>query len=92
MFIFKGAEDDDWTLRMFNKRLCIFRPLMNISVDPYLMLDHSKSIENKDRFKLLSTSLVNQNNDGLSNINNLTKIVSVTLYQTFTHLKIEIGN
>ncbi len=93
MVFFKGAEDDDWTVRMFNEKLCIMRPerIRNTSIVPYLMLTHAKSKANNDRYKLLSTSLMFQNSDGLSNINSLSKIVNTTYYPTFTHLLVDVG-
>jgi hypothetical protein len=97
-----GGEDDDWTLRMFNKNLCIMRPNeyingyepMNdqITMPPFIMMPHDVSKVNKKRFSVLSESLQRQFTDGLFNILNLIEINKVTFHQTFTHLLIDTGS
>jgi hypothetical protein len=84
-----GGEDDDWTLRMFNKKLCILRPTSLTAL--FSMLSHNKSKENSNRFKKLTKTLVNQANDGLSTINKKTKIKLIRKYSLFTHLKIRVN-
>lgn len=82
-----GGEDDNWTLRMFNKKLCILRPPSLL----FTMLSHNQSIENSNRFKKLTKTLVNQANDGLNTINKQTKIKLIHKYSIFTHLKIKVN-
>ncbi len=67
------------------------RPVINESLVPFVMLKHSKSKLNDNRYKLLSNSLILQKEDGLSNINKLTTILNVNFYRTFTHLYVDVG-
>ena len=85
-----GAEDDDWTLRMFTTDLCIMRPVINTPTAPFIMLYHEPSKANTKRFQQLSTALVTKYTDGLSNIENLTDLVEVKKYSTFTHLVVDV--
>lgn len=78
---------------MFNSKLCIMRP--NITVEtspaPFMMLPHQKSNANKKRFSMLRSALVHQFDDGLSNIEYLTKIFSVKYFKSFTHLAVNVS-
>jgi hypothetical protein len=88
-----GAEDDDWTLRMFNLQLCIMRPQQsekNSNAAAFTMLAHPPSTENKRRLSILSQAIERQPSDGLSNIKSLTKITHVTYMKLFTHLLVDV--
>jgi hypothetical protein len=82
-----GGEDDSFTLRLFQSGLCIMRPnLENNSYAPFLMLNHSRSTQNNQRFNQLTKTFIEKELDGLNNIENLTRVNQVEFYSTFTHL------
>ena len=87
-----GAEDDDFTLRMFSRGLCIVRDYQSLNLKgvrlsdstnlaPFTMFNHKPSRVNTDRFKVLTNSFWNSKNDGLKNIKELTvdKIKELTV-------------
>jgi len=84
-----GAEDDDWTLRMFNKGLCVMRP--EFTSVPYAMLTHGQATANKQRMSHLSGAIEFQDSDGLSNIDQHTKIISEKSLALFKHLVISVN-
>jgi len=92
MYFGWGAEDDDFTLRMFTSNLCIMRSKVEIEtgVAPFTMLEHLPAKENSVRFKQLANSLRFKQYDGISNIESLTDIKSINYYLTFTHLFINV--
>jgi hypothetical protein len=57
---------------------------------PFLMLKHQSTARNGKRFSKLSGALENQFTDGLSNIQNKTRITRIDFYPSFTHLSIDI--
>ena len=67
------------------------RPTNVESLVPFIMLKHGESKSNNDRYHLLTTSLLRQPKDGLSNIHELVKVVKTTYFKTFTHLLIDVG-
>lgn len=87
-----GAEDDDFQIRMFSSSLCIMRPGVSNGEAPFLMLPHASSSANTNRFNVLSTALVRKNQDGLSNIIRLSKIVYVKMFKSFTYLGVQVLN
>ncbi len=96
-----GAEDDDFTLRMFSHGLCISRDYQSINLNrrhsteenlaPFTMLMHKPSQVNEARFKVLTNSFWSSQQDGLTNIKQLTSIKEIFLYPTLTHLMIDVG-
>lgn len=92
MYFGWGAEDDDFTLRMFTSKLCIIRSHYKIekAIAPFTMLEHSASKANNVRFKQLTNSLRLKEHDGLCNIDLLVEIKSIRHYLTFTHLLINV--
>jgi hypothetical protein len=80
---------------MLNIGLCVMRPdrTKNESTSakpPFMMLPHADGQANRERFEKLSAALINQENDGLSNIKQLCKIVHIKQYKLFTHILISI--
>lgn len=95
MYFGWGAEDDDFTLRMFTSDLCIIRPKKQEESNrkaPFTMLEHSASKSNNARFQQLVNSMKVKKQDGYSNIDHLTEIESIKLFPTFTHLLINVKN
>ena len=87
-----GGEDDDWTLRMFNNKLCIIRPDNPVAPNaPFLMLKHQQAAENNQRYTMLGASLERQSIDGYNRINEHTKVSLVTQFPLFTHILIDIS-
>ncbi len=84
-----GGEDDDWTLRMFNNKLCIIRPVTSNNA-PFAMLKHTQAAENNNRYEMLGTALERQYIDGYSNIDEYAKVNLVTRYPLFTHILIDV--
>ena len=77
-------------MRMIAKDMCVKRPLKEHAL--YKMSTHKSSTRNPNREKLLFTSIVRMNSEGLNNLANLNvKIVDVKLRKLFTHLKIHVG-
>lgn len=58
----------------------------------FLMLNHTTSWVNQQRFSVLAKTLQRKHVDGLLNIKELTKILSAKNLQTFTHLLVDVGN
>jgi len=100
-----GAEDDDWSMRLFNKKICLMRPentknkLVKRSnssnsqlttSSPFIMLKHRPSRVNKKRHNQLATSLINQQVDGLSNVERLARIIRVRELPLMTHLLVDV--
>lgn len=84
-----GAEDDDFQIRMFNKRLCVMRPKLT-EKPPFMMLSHESSKASNSRFSYLSNALNRYEQDGLSNINDLVEIKSLKNYKSFTYLQVKV--
>jgi hypothetical protein len=81
-------------LRMYDTGFCILRPENSSAPQqPTLtrldLRNGAIAEENPDAFFRLSGAIVRQYSDGLYNIKNVTKIVEVKLYKTFTHLAVE---
>jgi hypothetical protein len=77
-----------------NMALAAALKFVNIPLDnsyaPFLMLNHSSSIQNNQRFNQLKNTFIEKEFDGLNNIENLTRINQVELYSTFTHLLVSV--
>ena len=77
---------------MFNNKLCILRPVNPAAPNaPFAMLSHLQAAENNNRYEMLGGALERQPIDGFNQIDYHTKIIKVTKYSLFTHLKIEIS-
>lgn len=74
---------------MFNKKLCVMRP--EFSIAPFAMLSHGQAAANKKRMSHLSGAIKYQDSDGLSNIEQHTKIVKETRLALFTHLLVSVN-
>lgn len=97
-----GAEDDDLTVRMISNNMCIkrsFRTLggvfHNLDKDnaPFTMLRHTPSTLNVNRgsvMKVFQSSIKNMKSDGLSAVEEVTKMADVVLYPTLTLLRISV--
>lgn len=88
-----GAEDDDFTLRMLRTHLCIMRPSRLETLRqsaPFFMLPHAPSKRNKGREHTLVDSFWSHHTDGLNNIRELSEVVTVVAYPTFTHLLVNV--
>ena len=87
-----GAEDDDFTLRMFSNQMCIMRPGDGdkSNAPPFIMLAHQASKQNSNRLKLLSDSMDNAFTDGLNNIESVSVIKKNATFKTFTYLLVSV--
>lgn len=77
------------SIRLIEKELCVFRPPRNIS--KYIMQDHQASHVNAKRWELLMSATNRIDEDGLSNIENLVKIVSVQEFYKYTRVLVNVS-
>jgi len=76
-------------MRLIGKNWCITRP--NETFALYKMSSHKPSTRNLIRDKLLFTSIIRMNSDGISNLEDLEiKVLDVKFYALFVHLKIDV--
>ncbi|CAF0999018.1 unnamed protein product, partial [Brachionus calyciflorus] len=84
-----GGEDDDLAMRMLAKNVCIKRPKDEYAV--YKMSGHKQSILNPNREKMLFSSVIKMNEDGLSNLNSLNlSILEEFKYPLFTKIVVDV--
>ena len=83
-----GAEDDDFYLRITQKNLTLERPISLYA--RYKMIRHEHQKLNEKRLDLLRNTNSRYINDGLNNLK--TKCINVSLFKTFTHFLIDIGD
>lgn len=80
-----GGEDDDMGLRFLSKDICVQRPINGY----YYAKSHTNQIRNKNRFRLLFDAVLRQDNDGLSNIEQLAVIDNVYEYPLVTWMTVK---
>ena len=100
-----GGEDDDLSLRMIQRRVCVVRPVDAVAVyagkwrmltDHFclvvygLALPHPHGHRNDARFNLLTWSTVRVDGDGYKQIDSLVEIVDVKQRSSVIHLKVNV--
>ena len=80
-----GGEDDDMGLRFLSKGICVQRPINGF----YYARSHSIQKRNEQRFQLLFDAVLWQNTDGLTNIDQLTRIDKIEEYPLVTWMKVQ---
>ncbi|CAF2519639.1 unnamed protein product [Rotaria sp. Silwood2] len=83
-----GGEDDDLSLRLIQRRMCVVRPSYELAI--YTALPHPKGQRNGARFQLLAWSTVRLNADGYKQIDSMIRIVDIRKTSTVIHLKIDV--
>ncbi|CAF1285297.1 unnamed protein product [Adineta ricciae] len=83
-----GGEDDDLSLRMIQRRVCVVRPVDAVAV--YAALPHPHGHRNDARFNLLAWSTVRVDGDGYKQIDSLIEIVDVKQRSSVVHLKVNV--
>ena len=101
-----GGEDDDLSLRIIERRMCIVRPAYELAIyagkaergrslddlsHPRLAFPHSRGPRNDARFDLLTWSAIRLDSDGLAQIEPLTRIVDTRHLSIVTHLKVDVN-
>ena len=77
-------------MRMIAKDICVKRPDQSFSI--YKMSNHKASEKNPVREKMLFTSVIRMNKDGLNNLNKQNiSVVSVKKKALYTLLTINVG-
>ena len=100
-----GGEDDDLSLRLIQRRMCIVRPNYELAVysgrersdssskiferSHRLALPHPRGQRNNARFGLLTWSTIRLDSDGYSQIEPLTRIVKIQQTSMVIHLKVD---
>ncbi|UJR09040.1 hypothetical protein I4U23_013289 [Adineta vaga] len=84
-----GGEDDDLSLRMIQRRMCIVRPLDPVAI--YAALPHPHGHRNNARFNLLTWSTVRLDTDGYKQIDSMIRIVNIQKRSTVIHLKLDVN-
>jgi hypothetical protein len=101
-----GGEDDDLSLRLIQRRMCIVRPNYEFAVYVgrksiidflflkfcfhCLALPHPHGQRNDARFDLLTWATVRLDTDGYAQIDSMTRIVDIRKTSTVTHLKLDV--
>ena len=80
-----GGEDDDMGLRLLAKDICVQRPTNGY----YYAHSHSTQERNPNRFKLLFDAVLRQDNDGLTNIDQLAMIEKIYEYPLVTWMTVQ---
>jgi hypothetical protein len=83
-----GGEDDDFTIRMIEKELCVKR--FSAAESVYVMQNHKRSSMNEKRWSLIMSATNRIDYDGLSNLNRVARLTQVIEYPKFTHLKVKL--
>ena len=100
-----GGEDDDLSLRLIQRRMCIVRPNFDVAVysgrpdrrfhlKSWMILDfsalpHPRGQRNNARFGLLTWSTIRLDTDGFAQVEPLTQIVKIQQTSMMLHLKID---
>ncbi|CAF0965585.1 unnamed protein product [Rotaria sordida] len=84
-----GGEDDDLSLRLIQRRMCVIRPNYDLAI--YVALPHRRGQRNHARFQLLTWSTVRLNADGYGQIDSMIRIINIRKTFTVTHLKINVN-
>jgi hypothetical protein len=82
-----GGEDDDLAIRIKSLHLPVHRPPEKLA--RYRMMKHQSQKLNKNRHKHLHTASKRRALDGVNSVQY--KVLNITLYNTFTHIYIDIG-
>ena len=80
-----GGEDDDMGLRFLAKDICVQRP----TTGHYYAASHPPQQRNEKRFQLLFDAVLQQDDDGLNDIDQLAVIVNIHRYPLVNWMNVE---